>query len=201
MPSIGHIAVGIAASRFSRKNARTVWTPIGAAVVWSAISLLPDVDVVGFRLGIRYEATWGHRGATHSLAFALIVATAVYVFARLARFRAFKTAMIALVVVASHAVLDAFTDGGYGCALLWPFSNARIFAPWTPIPVAPMGRNYFSREGLTVAGMELVLSLPVLAYAFWPGGSRHRCTGALRATGHRGQRNGRRQTCDERCRT
>ena len=172
MPSIGHIAIGIAASRFSRKNSPTIWTPLGAAVVWSAISLLPDVDVVGSRFGIRYEDTWGHRGVTHSIAFAVIVALAVYLFGRIGRFRAVKMAITAFVVVASHAVLDAFTDGGYGCALLWPFSNERIFAPWTPIPVAPMGRAFFSMEGLTVAGLELVFSLPVLAYAFWPGGNR-----------------------------
>ena len=172
MPSIGHVAIGIAASRFNRKNARTVWTPFGAAVVWSTISLLPDIDVVGSRFGIRYEDTWGHRGVTHSFAFAVFVAAAVYVFGRFARFRAMRMALIALVLVASHAVLDAFTDGGYGCALLWPFTNARIFAPWTPIPVAPMGRDFFSREGLTVAGLELLFSLPVLVYAFWPGGNR-----------------------------
>jgi inner membrane protein len=172
MPSIGHVAIGIAASRFNRKNSRTVWTPFGAAVVWSTISLLPDLDVVGSRFGIRYENTWGHRGVTHSFAFAVFVGIAVYLFGRLARFRARKMALTAFVVIATHAILDAFTDGGYGCALLWPFSNERMFAPWTPIPVAPMGRAFFSMEGLTVAALELLFSLPVLAYAFWPGGRR-----------------------------
>ena len=172
MPSIGHIALGIAASKFSRKNSRTVWTPFGAAVVWSAISLLPDVDVVGSRLGIRYEDTWGHRGVTHSFAFAFVVGLAVYVFGRLAKFRAAKIALIAFALVAIHAVLDAFTDGGYGCALLWPFTDERIFAPWTPIPVAPMGRAFFSAEGLKVAAVEMVMCLPALLYAFWPSGNR-----------------------------
>ena len=172
MPSIGHIAIGIAASRFNRKNSHTVWTPFGAAVVWSTISLLPDADVIGSRLGIRYEDTWGHRGVTHSFAFAFVVGLAVYVFARLAKFPAVKMALIAFAVVASHAVLDAFTDGGYGCALLWPFSNERIFAPWTPIHVAPMGRAFFSAEGLRVAAVETVLSLPALVYAFWPSDNR-----------------------------
>ncbi len=150
--------------------------------MWSTISLLPDVDVVGSRFGIRYEDTWGHRGVTHSFAFALVVAVAVYLFGRLAKFRALKMGITAFVVLATHAVLDAFTDGGYGCALLWPFSNDRIFAPWTPIPVAPMGRDFFSMEGLTVAGLELLFSLPLLAYAFWPAGNRRKAVAAVGPT-------------------
>jgi hypothetical protein len=31
----------------------------------------------------------------------------------------------------------------------------------TPIPVAPMGRDFFSMEGLTVAALELLFSLSV----------------------------------------
>jgi inner membrane protein len=41
---------------------------------WSAYcSMLPDVDVVGFSVGIPYSAMLGHRGFTHSFAFAAIV--------------------------------------------------------------------------------------------------------------------------------
>lgn len=126
------------------------------------------MDVVGSRFGIRYEDTWGHRGVTHSFAFALVVAMVVYLFGRLAYFRVTKMTLTAFVVVVSHAVLDTFTDGGYGFALLWPLTSARMFAPWTPIPVAPMGRDFFSKEGLAVAGLEFLFSLPVLAYTCWP---------------------------------
>ena len=38
-------------------------------------SILPDVDVVGFRLGIRYGDFWGNRGFIHSLLFAGVIAT------------------------------------------------------------------------------------------------------------------------------
>jgi inner membrane protein len=34
-------------------------------------SILPDTDVLGFPLGIRYQDMLGHRGLTHSLIFAL----------------------------------------------------------------------------------------------------------------------------------
>ena len=51
--------------------------------------------------------------------------------------------MVAL-VVASHGLLDALTDGGLGAALLWPFSDERFFAPWRPLPVAPIGARFWS---------------------------------------------------------
>ena len=73
-----------------------------------------------------------------------------------------------LVVVSSHALLDTLTDGGLGCALLWPFSDERFFAPWTPLPVAPIGRAFLSGEGLHVAAVELIALSPLLAYALWP---------------------------------
>ena len=176
MASIGHIVVGMAASRFNRHRHATTWTPFGAAVLWSGLSLLPDADVFGFRLGVHYEDTWGHRGATHSLVFALGVALIALVIAKAARLPALRTALIALVVVSSHSLLDTLTDGGLGCALLWPFSNERFFAPWTPLPVAPIGRAYLSGEGLRVAAVELVALSPVLAYALWPALARSRAS-------------------------
>ena len=65
---------------------------------------------------------------------------------------------------ASHGVLDAFTDGGLGVALLAPFDNTRYYMPWRPIPVAPIGmRYYFSSWGLSVTAFEAVyLWLPLL---------------------------------------
>jgi inner membrane protein len=174
MASIGHIVVGMAAARFSRHRRPTTWTPFGAAVLWSGLSLLPDADVFGFRLGVHYEDPWGHRGATHSFVFALGVALVALAIAKAARLPPVRTALIALVVVSSHVLLDTLTDGGLGCALLWPFSDERFFAPWTPLPVAPIGRAYLSGEGLRVAAVELVAFAPLLAYALWPAWAKYR---------------------------
>ena len=71
-------------------------------------------------------------------------------------------------VVASHALLDTLTDGGLGVALLWPFTDARYFAPWRPIPVAPIGSGMFSERGLYVIAVETLLFAPILAYGLWP---------------------------------
>lgn len=42
------------------------------------------------------------------------------------------------------------------------------FAPWTPIPVAPIGLYFFSLSGLIVSIIELVLFAPVLWFALRP---------------------------------
>ena len=36
-------------------------------------AVLPDADVIGFRFGISYADAFGHRGFSHSLAFALLM--------------------------------------------------------------------------------------------------------------------------------
>jgi len=48
--------------------------------VWVAgvlCSVVPDLDVIGFRFGIHYGDFWGHRGFTHSLVFAALLASIV----------------------------------------------------------------------------------------------------------------------------
>ena len=169
MASLGHIAVGMAAARFSRHRQPTTWTPFGTAVLWSGLSLLPDADVLGFRFGVQYGDPWGHRGATHSFVFASCVALVALAVAKAARLPVLRTSLIVAAVAASHPLLDTLTDGGLGCALLWPFSDERFFAPWTPLPVAPIGRAFFSGQGLRVAAVELMAFSPLLAYALWPG--------------------------------
>jgi len=166
--SIGHIAVGMAAGRVFAGREASRGKLARAMIAFSALSLLPDLDVVGFFFGVSYEDEWGHRGASHSIVFGLLVAGAVVLLTRAMKLPPLKTFAVAAVVVASHGVLDSFTDGGLGCALLWPFSQARIFAPVTPIPVAPIGAAMLSGRGLYVVLVELVLFGPVFIFATFP---------------------------------
>jgi inner membrane protein len=166
MASIGHIALGMAAARVDRRDAARDWR---AMLLWSAVSLLPDADVIGFSLGVRYGDPWGHRGATHSLTLAVIAGLAIAVVAR-SRKRPFRrTALLAGCLLASHGLLDTMTDGGLGCALFWPFELTRYFAPWRPIPVAPIGLDFFTSYGAVIAVQELVLFLPAIVYSLRSG--------------------------------
>lgn len=129
-------------------------------------AVAPDFDSVAFLAGIPYADAFGHRGASHSLAFAMAIGVPGALAARwlgTTRLRAF--AVLAL-CTASHPLLDALTDGGLGVALLWPWSEARLFAPWRPIAVSPIGTGFFSARGLAVLGSELVwVATPLAAFA------------------------------------
>jgi len=160
--------VGMAAARAYRRHQPVRWPIVTSMFFWSALSLLPDADVIGFRFGVKYSAAWGHRGASHSLLLAVALGGAIGLLAPLFGAPRRRTAVCAILVLASHGLLDTLTDGGLGCALLWPFDHTRFFAPWQPIPVAPIGRAFFSARGLRVALEELALFFPALVYAWWP---------------------------------
>jgi inner membrane protein len=165
MASLGHLAVGVAAARIYRHDLPERRAPRSSMLLWSALSFLPDADVIGFQFGVRYVDEWGHRGATHSLAFAIAVGAAIGALAPVFKRPALRTAATAIIVLASHPLLDTLTNGGLGCALFWPFDHTRYFAPWTPIPVSPIGLRFLSPYGMFVALVELVLFAPL----FWFG--------------------------------
>ena len=120
-------------------------------------AVLPDVDVLAFAFGVPYGSMFGHRGLTHSLAFALALA-----FAFVALFFGDAPDRRALVlffflVTASHGALDALTNGGPGVAFFAPFSGARYFFPFRPIVVSPIRPgDFFSAWGLAVIESELL---------------------------------------------
>jgi inner membrane protein len=171
MASIGHVAIALTSARIYDQRVHRRWPAVASMAAWTTLSMLPDIDVIGFGLGVPYAAPFGHRGATHSFLAAILVALLVLLvllLARPARLPPRLSALLALAVVASHDVLDTMTDGGLGCALLWPLTNHRYFAPWRPIPVAPIGLHFLSGEGLRVAAAELLMFLPLVVYGVWP---------------------------------
>ena len=115
----------------------------------------PDLDVLGFAFGIPYEHPLGHRGLSHSLAFAAALAAAI---APWAGGGAYAWAWLYLfLATASHGVLDAFTNGGLGVALFAPFEATRYFAPFRPIAVSPLGvTGFFSVRGAEILANEIV---------------------------------------------
>lgn len=145
--AVAALAVGPALPRAVR-SAR-LW----ALAAFCAVA--PDLDVVAFRFGVPYEHPLGHRGATHSLAFAALLAAAlVGLFYRRSAHRA-AVGTFLFAATASHALLDMLTDGGLGVALFAPVSNARLFFPWRPIEVSPFGAGILSARGMEVMLSEL----------------------------------------------
>ena len=118
-------------------------------------SVLPDVDSLGLDLGIPYEHLLGHRGLTHSIFFALILAVGAALLHRTLRASRGAAFAVVLTSCASHGLLDALTSGGLGVAFLSPFSNHRYFLPWRPIAVSPLEVDrFFSDWGLRVLRSE-----------------------------------------------
>lgn len=127
-------------------------------------SVLPDFDVAGFHFHIAYGDDFGHRGAMHSLFVAFLIGLFAIPFSRWLQARREVVFTFVALSAASHGLLDTFTNGGLGVALLWPFDTQRFFAPWRPIEVSPFGTHLFSSpRGLAVMCSELLwVWLPAL---------------------------------------
>jgi inner membrane protein len=166
MPSIGHLAVGLAGGRVTGPEGRL--KHVAWLVLLIGTSFAPDLDVLAFRLGIPYGAPFGHRGAAHSIAMGVALGLAVGAVGIRLGVRPGMSLTAAILVAVSHGVLDAFTDGGKGIALLWPFSAERVFASWRPIPVSPIGLRALSPRGVAVMMREAVLFLPLFIVGLWP---------------------------------
>jgi len=135
MPTIiGHPAVALASAMIGGRKLVPGRLLIAAIIV----SMLPDADAVGFRLGIPYGHMMGHRGFSHSLTFALIVGLTGMLFASRLRASQITTFIVLFVAAISHGIFDAITNGGLGVAFFSPFSNERYFLPLQFIPVAPL---------------------------------------------------------------
>ena len=134
-------ALGIGSYFYRPQIPKRVWV---AGMLCSAI---PDLDAIGFRFGIRYGDFWGHRGFTHSLVFAALLAgLTVFVCFRkgVAGLDKFPLLLYLFLATASHGLLDAMTSGGLGVAFFSPFDNRRYFLPWRPIRVSPIGISRFA---------------------------------------------------------
>ncbi len=171
---------------FACGRAMISWRLLLAGVV---CSVLPDLDVIGFRLGVAYADALGHRGLSHSLLFALGAGLLAALAAPLLRSGRMAAFLFCAGGVLTHIALDALTNGGLGVALLWPVSDARYFFPWRPIAVSPLSiRGFLSGRGLEVLRSEaLWVWLPslvcmVLIFLFRWGGAKTKPLVAARAS-------------------
>lgn len=122
-------------------------------------AILPDADVIGLAFGIRSGDLFGHRGFSHSIIFAALLAglmVAVFFRKRIAGFGKWLLRACFFLATVSHACLDALTNGGPGVAFFAPFEKARYFFPWRPVEVSPIGASFFSGRGLVVISNEFI---------------------------------------------
>ena len=151
--AFSHVIVAVAMGRAFR-NEELRWREL---VLGALCSVVPDLDVLGFPLGIEYGDMWGHRGLTHSVMFAALLAGILVVGWYRTKPAVVLTGLFLyfFLCTASHGVLDAITNGGLGVAFFSPFNTTRYFFPVRPVLVSPIGiREFFSAYGIQVLASE-----------------------------------------------
>ncbi len=160
MPTVfTHTIVAVAGSRLchSRPLPARFW------LLAVACSTCPDLDVGLHAYGVKYHELWGHRGFTHSLTFAIILALVLVTCLFRNQAKIFTRRWYALVafffaLTASHGFLDAFTDDGLGIAFFSPFNQTRYFMPVRPLPTSYFGVGYlFTAHTAKVLAAEFLL--------------------------------------------
>ena len=146
-------------------------------VAGAVCGVMPDLDFLSIKMGFdRYSGTYGHRGFTHSLGFALLIGLLAALWPAASapgwRRRAGRGAFLAL-CTASHPLLDSLFDVGICSAWFWPLDAARHCFDWRPVPmqgVALFGEERFLIELQWIAVPLLVLAnVGMLARRGWSG--------------------------------
>lgn len=151
-----HAIAGAAAGAFyqaPRQRRRVITLAAICAVA-------PDLDLIGWPLGISPFAPLGHRGLSHSIAFAVALGAVVAVTLLPAVTRRERVAAAAVLILATvtHSVLDALTTyAPTGPAFLAPVSNHRYRFAWLPLTGAGGLATDFGREAVYVCLPALVL--------------------------------------------
>ena len=155
--------IGAAALPQLRPSKRLVAAGMAAAVI-------PDLDVItGRLLQIPHTHDFGHRGATHTLLFALLLAVFATLGAKPLRARPATVFLFIALATLSHPLTDMLTRGGKGIMILWPLEDTRFKFIAQPIEATPVGFKGFE-TGVIWQGLlfeALWLLLPLLFVAFF----------------------------------
>ncbi len=160
MPTpIGHVLGGLAVAGLARRVAPLTSSQVG---VLALVAAAPDLDLVlRFIDGVNH-----HRGASHSLAAAVIAGLAVFALRRMG-FPQLPSGPAASAAWLSHVVLDYLgldTSPPVGEMALWPFS-ADFYS--SPIPLFLDVPRAFTaaamRHNALAVLIEIVILVPVLA--------------------------------------
>ena len=153
-----HAMAGAAAGAFYQapRHRRRVITLAAICAV------APDLDLIGWPLGISPSAPLGHRGLSHSIAFAVVlgVVAAMAFLSDVTRRERAAAAAALILATATHGVLDALTTYAPTGPAFWaPFSNDRYRFPWMPLTGEGGLNTDFGQEALYVCLPALVLML------------------------------------------
>jgi inner membrane protein len=153
--AFSHAIVALAMGK-ALKNKELRWREL---FLGALCSVVPDFDVIGFSFGIQYGDLWGHRGLTHSVLFAALLAGSLVALWYRDKPAVAMTGLFLyfFLCTISHGVLDAMTNGGLGVAFFSPFNSTRYFFPVRPVLVSPIGvMEFFSDYGIRILASEAI---------------------------------------------
>jgi inner membrane protein len=164
MPSVvAHAAAALSMGALFRSSALPArfWVVAGLAVA------LPDLDAALRPFGnLEAEQLFGgHRGLTHSIPFAMALS------AMIVQLRVMGPGWIGsklsfwiwlTLAIASHGVLDTFTQYGEGVALLAPISWHQFKSSWTPLGTGGACRGMLDCAMRGVSNEALWIGVPSL---------------------------------------
>ena len=166
--AITHFIVGaaLALPAIESRTLRDVLPRWAIPVSCGALAVAPDLDTLAMRaFGIPYGNFFGHRGFFHS-PFSLILlagSLAAMVAGRRSSRAAIWLGLLWAGCAVTHPLLDALTDGGSGVMLLLPFSEDRLFFPWRPIRVSPLGVLRFFSRAVYILRSEMPFCIAAMA--------------------------------------
>lgn len=169
--AITHFVVGASVglpairSRWIRRALPAWAIPVTAGL----LAVAPDLDTYAmFAFHIQRSSLFSHRGIFHSPFFLVLlcVLLAEVTARRYCWPVAASLAALWSVAAITHPVLDMLTDGGTGVALLYPYSADRLFFPWRPIHVSPLGIAQFFRGAGYILRSELPFDAIAAALGF-----------------------------------
>jgi inner membrane protein len=164
MASIGHLAVGAAVgAAYSVKTGSRARPTI---LLFAGLALAPDLDLVTGFFGAQHGSPLDHRGFTHSILFAILMAGLAAAILKGTRQRRLLLGLFVLGALGSHGLLDTMSRQGNGPMLFWPFSTGFYEFPFRPIPGVLNAQSYLTTQAIPTLVVETLLFLPFLAYAF-----------------------------------
>jgi inner membrane protein len=131
--------------------------------VGALCAVMPDADLLLVALHLdHYSGTYGHRGFSHSLGFAMAIGLMGVLWARRSQRSWRRTGLVGVYLAlctSSHPLLDGVLDAGICNACLWPLDGSRLCLGWRPVPmrgVALLGWERLGTELLWI-GVPLLL--------------------------------------------
>ena len=165
---VGHI-LGAAAAHRSLQTLTPDDAPrgAGALLLVGALAMAPDLDILwGWTLG---DATLFHRGVSHSILFAAMLALAgsLIWYRTLGAFKACRSLVVLFAVCLVHPALDWLMGCGPGIPWLAPFSWQGSVAPRQFVPTAYYTRSFSDLPAL-LADPRAVIGTLLELWIFLP---------------------------------